>query len=254
MPLYMTLGGVFGYGRSHLPPFDAVDLGSFSNWHTSNASTIYEGSITNSYKYLFDGTPSTIFDGGYNMWNVGNYVSLEGALTASNINYGSVGGGTGSGYFVSQADDCPQVALAYVKSGTLQWDNAGSVGMFGSPFSSNANFNGTYTTTNQGRIGSYWVNQKYGLANPTICYVWFTVQDPTVNSQITGSNDGRNTLQPPNYTYTQSFSVTGTNVIFGQMLLSVLNPSGFPNGFLIPQGQIQNFLSNYVGAADIRLE
>ena len=254
MPLYMTLGGVFGYGRSHLPPFDAVDLGSFSNWHKSNASTIFQAAITNSYNYNFDGTVSTIFDGGYNMWNLGNYVSLEGAVTASNIKYGTLSTITGSGYFVSQPNSWPQISMGYVKSGTLQWDNAGSIGMFGSPFSSNANFNGTYATTNQGRMGSFWVNQKYGLANPTICYVWFTVQDPTVNSQITSSNDGRNVLQPPNYTYTQYFSVTGTNVIFGQMLLSVRNPSGFPNGFLIPQGEIQNFLSNYVGAADIRLE
>jgi hypothetical protein len=188
------------------------------------------------------------------MWNVGNSISLGGALVASNISYGTIFNGTGSGFFVSQPNAWPQVSMAYVKSGTLQWNNAGSIGMFGSPFSSNANFNGTYTTTNQGRLGSYWVNQKYGLANPTICYIWFTVQDPTVGSQISGSNDGRNTIQPPNYTYTQYMSVTGSNVIFGQMLLSVRNGSAFPNGFLIPQIQIQNFLSNYVGLADIRLE
>ena len=78
MPLYTTLGGVLGYGRFYLPPFDAVDLGSFSNWHTTNASSIAQTSIESCYNYLFDGSPSTILDGGYNMWSLGNFVSIEG--------------------------------------------------------------------------------------------------------------------------------------------------------------------------------
>ena len=258
MPLYMTLGGVFGYGRSHLPPFDAVDFGSFSNWHGATASSIAATAIPNCYNYLFDGTVSTILDGGHNMWNVGNYVSIEGVVTGSNIAYGTAVATAGSGYFVSQSNSWPQVAMAYVGAGsspaTIQWDNAGEVGLFGSPFASNANFNGTYATMNQGRHGSYWVNQKYGLANPTICYLWFTIQDPNVNSVITGSTDGRNTVQPPDYSYTQFFSVTGSRFLFAQMLLSVRDPSAFPNGFLISQPTIENFLSNYVQSADIRLE
>jgi hypothetical protein len=254
MPLYMTLSGLYGYGRSHLPPFDAVDLGSFSNWHGANASSIAQTSITSCYNYLFDGSISTINSGGYNMWNIGNFVSIEGAQTDSNISYGTISGGAGSGYFLSQSNAWPQVGLAYLTSGTIQWDNAGTVGLFGSPFGSNANFDGTYTTTNQGRVGSYWVNQKYGLANPTICYLWFTIQDPQVNSILSGFIDGRNTIQPPDYTYTQYFSITGSKILFAQMLLSVRNPSSFPNGFLIPQATIENFLSNYVQAADIRLE
>jgi len=254
MPLYMTLGGVFGYGRSHLPPFDSVDLGSFSNWHKSNASSIFSSSIVNTYNYVFDGSISTILDGGYNMWNVGNFVSIGGVQTGSNILYGTISGGTGSGYFLSQSNAWPQVGLAYTKSGTIQWYNSGVIGMFGSPFSSNANFNGTYTTTNQGRTGSYWVNQKYGLGNPTICYLWFTIQDPNVGSQLQSSNDGRNTIQPPDYSYTQYFSVSGSNILFAQALLSVRSFTSFPNGFLIPQVQIENFLSNYVQVADIRLE
>lgn len=254
MPLYMTLGGVFGYGRSHRPPFNSVDLGSFSNWHTSNASSIVLNSIPNSYNYLFDGSPSTITDGGYNMWNVGNSLSIEGSTTAYNIPYGTIADGTSCGYFVSQPNAWPQVSLAYVTAGTVQWDNSGTVGMFGSPFSSNANFDGTYTTTNQGRRGSYWVNQKYGLANPTICYLWFTIEDPNVDVQIASQSDGRNTVQPPDYTYTQYYYVAGSNFLFGQMLLSVRNPSSFPNGFLIPQGTIQTFLQNYVQVADIRLK
>ena len=254
MPLFMTLSGLYGYGRSRLPPFDAVDLGSFSNWHAANASSISQSTIASSYNYTFDGSPSTILDGGFNMWSLGNFISIEGAQAASNIVYGTISDVVGAGYFLSQSNAWPQVGLAYVKSGTIQWDNAGTVGIFGSPFGSNANFNGTYTTTNQGRTGSYWVNQKYGLGNPTICYLWFTIQDPNVNSQLSGFSDARNTVEPPDNTYTQSFSITGTKILFAQMLLSVRDPNSFPNGFLISQPTIENFLSNYVQAADIRLE
>ena len=246
MPLFMSLAGEFGYGRSHTPPFDAVDLGTFSNWHRTNASTIFTTSISYSYLYAFDGSPSTILDGGFNMWNEGNVVSLGGTT----IPYGTIG----SNYFVSEANVWPQVALAYTTaSGVLEWANSGNLGMAGSPFGSNANFSGTYVTSNQGRGGSYWVNQKYGLANPTVCYVWFTITQPTVNTVQTGSNDNRSTSEPPLYSYTQSVSVTGSKVIFGQMFLSSRNPSSFPNGNLIPQVDIEFLISRYVGAADIRL-
>ena len=248
MPLYMSLAGEFGYGRSYAPPFNAIDLGTFSNWHTSNASTIAAAAIPSFYNYAFDGSPSTITDGGFNMWDVGNFLSFG---AQSNMAYGTLT----STMFISQPNVWPQVAIAYTSAAasTLQWGNAGSVGMNGSPFGSNANFSGTYTTTNQGRGGNYWVNQKYGLANPTICYVWFTIQQPTVNTQITGTNDQRGTYNPPLYTYTQSFAVTGSELIFGQMFLSVRTTTGFPNGFAISQANIETFLSNYVQNADIRM-
>ena len=247
MPLYMSLAGQFGYGRSHAPPFDAIDLGTFSNWHTSNASTIAQTSIPFLYNYAFDGSPSTILDGGFNMWNVGNAISFG---TTSNIPYGTLS----NTFYVSQPNVWPQVALAYATAaGTLEWGNSGSLGMAGSPFGSNANFSGTYVTSNQGRGGEYWVNQKYGLTNPTICYVWFTIGQSTVNSQVSGTTDSRSTASPPLYTYTQSMSVTGSKVLLGQMLLASRTTSSYPNGNLILQVDIEYFLSRYVGAADIRM-
>lgn len=248
MPLYMSLAGEFGYGRSHAPPFDAIDFGTFSNWHANNASSIANAAIPSFYKYIFDGSPSTITDGGFNMWNVGNAVSLGG--TASNISYGTLA----STFYVSEPNVWPQIALSYTTAtDTLQWINNGNLGMAGSPFGSNMNYSGSYTTTNQGRGGSYWVNQKYGLTNPTVCYVWFTITQSTVNSQITASNDLRNVLNPPAYTYTQSVSVTGSKILFGQMFLSVRTISSYPNGFPISQANIETFLSNYVQNADIRM-
>ena len=134
MPLYMSLAGQFGYGRSLAPRFDAIDFGTFSNWHMSNASTIAQTSIPFLYNYDFDGSPSTIADGGFNMWNVGNSISFG---TTSNITYGTLA----STFYVSQPNVWPQVALGYTTtSGTLVWGNSGNVGMAGSPFGLNAMF------------------------------------------------------------------------------------------------------------------
>ena len=244
----MSLAGQFGYGKSYVPPFNAIDLGAFSNWHTSNANGIASSAIPSFYSYAFDGSPSTITDGGFNMWNVGNAISFG---VTSNIRYGTLT----STIFVSQPNVSPQVALSYTTAtaATLQWGNGGNIGMNGSPFGSNANISGIYTSGNQGRTGSYWVNQKYGMANPTICYLWFTIQQPTVNTQVSGTTDGRSVVNPPLPAYTQSFSVTGSRIIFGQMLLSVRTSADYPNGFAISQANIETFLSNYVTSADIRM-
>ena len=254
MPLYMTLAGNFGYGRSPAPAFNSIDLIGFSNWHTSNSST-FTSNIPNFYFYQFDGSPSTIQDGGYNMWNIGNYLTLSGITTASTIRYGTLSNVSASnyGYYVSQPNVWPQVELAYMRSGEIAWHNAGSPGTAGSPFASNVNSSGYYTTTNQGRYGSYWTNQNYGTANPTICYVWFTIQQPNFNSGISAINDFRNFISPPRSEYTQSFSIVGNNILVGQMLLSVRNSLAFPNGYLIPDIAIVNFLSNYVQNANITI-
>jgi hypothetical protein len=182
------------------------------------------------------------------MWDTGNFISFG---TQSNLPYGTLT----STIFISEPNVWPQVAIAYTTatSGTLEWGNGGYVGMNGSPFGSNLNFSGTYSTTNQGRNGTYWVNQNYGLANPTICYLWFTIQQPTVNTTITGTNDNREPYNPPIYLNSQSFSVTGSRIILGQMFLSVRTGAGFPNGFAIPKANIETFLSNYVQSADIRM-
>lgn len=250
----MTLAGEFGYGRVNSTVFNYVDLVSFSNWHTSNASS-FTTAIPNFYFYTYDGSISTIDDGGYNMWNIGNYISLNGITTASNISYGTLQNTQLSnyGYFVSQSNVWPQVELAYMRAGTIQWYNAGSPGTGGSINSSNANSTGTYTTSNQGRYGTYWVNQNYGMINPTICYIWFTIQQPSINGYFVTSNDQRNTANPPYADYTQSFSITGYNILVGQMLLSVLDQANYPSGYLIPDSNINRFITNYVQNAVINI-
>jgi hypothetical protein len=242
----MSLAGEFGYGRSRVPPFDSIDFASFSNWHKTNAYSLAVSAFPTFYSYVFDGSPSTIYDGGFNMWNEGNIVSFG----ATTVPYGTIG----SNYFVSEANVWPQVALGFTTAAAVaEWKNSGNLGMAGSPFGSNANFSGTYTTPNQGRGGSYWVNQKYGLTNPTVCYLWFTITQPTINTIATGSNDNRSTPDPPLYSYTQSVSVTGSKIILGQMFLSTRSATSFPNGDLISQVAVEGFLSNYVRNADIRM-
>ena len=248
----MTLAGEFGYGRTNSSSFNTVDLVSFSNWHMSNASTLTTA-IPNFYFYEFDGSISTINDGGYTMWNIGNYISLNGIANASTIRYGTLLNQDTYGYFVSQPSVWPQVELGWTAGGTITWNNAGAPGTAGLVGSSNANSSGSYTTSNQGRNGSYWVNQNYGKVNPTICYIWFTILQPSLNSILYSSTDLRNSVNPPYANYTQSFSVVGTNILFGQMLLSGLDLGNFPNGFLIPDANINTFITNYVQNAVINI-
>lgn len=251
MPLYATLTGNFGFGRAQQPAFNTVDLGSFSNWHQSNASTIALESISSCYFYDFDGGSNYITDGGNSMWLTGNYISLGGFQTVSTINYGTLVPQSNYGYFLSQPAVWPQVALAFVKSGTITWSNAGSIGTGGNPNASNTNFNGFLATSNQNRYTSYWVNQTYGVGTPTIAYLWFIIGQSNLNTNFSSSNDGRKIQQPPALRYTQFFTLSGANFIFGQILLSSYDSNNYPNGKLIPQPQIESFLSNYIQNANI---
>jgi len=251
MPLFMTISGTIGYGRTFPPAFNFVDLGTFSNWHTSNAST-FTNQIQYSYNYLYDGGNNYILDGGHQMWNVGHLVTIGGTQAASTINYGTLVNVSTNyyGYFVSQPNVWPQVSLGYVKSGTIAWHNDGTVGAASNSVST---FSGTYTTLNQDRYGSYWVDEQYGTNTPTICYVWFTVQQSNIGTTITSSNDARRLTTAPPKTYTQSFSLTGTNIIFGQTLLSVYNATSSQRGYLISKSTVEGFLSNYVQNATINI-
>jgi len=248
----MTLAGEFGYGRI-VETFNNVDIASFSNWHVANAST-FTSNIPNFHFYTYDGSISTINDGGFNMWNIGNYITLNGVTTAPTIPYGTLVSPSGDyGYFVSQAGVWPQVDFAYARSGTLTWNNAGNPGTAGSVGSSNANSSGSYSTSNQNRNGTYWVNQKYGKLNPTICYVWFTIMQPNLGSIINSVTDERSSVTPPYATYSQSMSLTGSNFIFCQMLFSVLDSNTYPSGYRIPDSNINSFITNYVENAIINI-
>jgi hypothetical protein len=238
--------------------FNQVDLVAFSNWHVANSSNIFTANITNRYIYAFDGGTNSITDGGFDMYDGGNFISLSttrttvNVLNLQNINYGTLSNVTLSnyGFFISQANVWPQISLAYTKSGTIQWRISGGIGTDNQASSSNLNVSGTYTTNNQGRNGSFWVNQVYNTNDPSIVTTWFTILQPNVNSIITSCNDNRYNANPPIDPMNQNFTVTGSNYLFGCFLLSSRNTS-LSRGEAIPTNEIQNFLSNYVTNANI---
>lgn len=238
--------------------FNQVDLVAFSNWHVANSSNIFTANITNAYIYAFDGATNNISDGGFDMYDTGNFISLSttrttvNVLNLQNINYGTLSNVTLSnyGFFISQANIWPQISLAYTKSGTIQWRISGGIGTDNLAASSNLNVSGTYTTNNQGRNGSFWVNQVYNTSDPSIVTTWFTILQPNVNSVITSCNDNRYNANPPIDPMNQNFTVTGSNYLFGCFLLSSRNTS-LSRGQAIPTNEIQNFLSNYVTNANI---
>ncbi len=233
---------------STLALFNQVNFSNFSTWHENNASSITISAIPNFYRYAFDGGTNNISDGGNDMWDGGNYISLGGFSDVANMDYGTLCNiaGSNSGYFLSGANVWPQIGMAYCKSGTITWSNGGDLGSDGSgAFSNMADIGtapNTYTTPS-GRSGYWWANQNYNAFDPTICYMWFTIDLPTTTLSITSSNDGRKTNV--NNNYTQSFSVTGTDLIFCQTLLSA------STGQLIGSANLSNFVTNYVENAQI---
>jgi hypothetical protein len=233
---------------STLALFNQVNISTFSDWHANNASSIAISAMPTFYRYVFDGGSNNISDGGDDMWDGGNFISLGGFTTISNMNYGASSNfvGSNSGYFLSGANVWPQIGLAYCKSGTITWSNGGDLGSDGGGlFSNMANIGSapnTYTTPS-GRSGYWWANQNYAASDPTICYMWFTIDLPTSALTVTSSNDGRKTSVANNYT--QSFSVTGTDLIFCQTLLSVSSAQ------LIGSANLSNFVTNYVEAVQL---
>lgn len=239
-------------------PFNQVDLVAFSNWHAANSSNIFTANITNRYIYTFDGGANSIGDGGFDMYDTGNFISFSTTRATVNLlntqsnNYGTLTNVPASnyGFFISQANVWPQISLAYTNSGTIQWRISGGIGTDNQAASSNSNIAGSYTTTNEGRYGSFWANQVYNTTDPSIVMTWFTILQPNLNSVITSCNDNRFSGTLPIDPMNQNFTVTGSNYLFGCFLLSSRNTS-LSRGELIPTNEIQNFLSNYVTNANI---
>jgi hypothetical protein len=237
--------------------FNLLSLSSFSNWFSSAASTIYSTTIQSSYRYTFDGgTSNSIVDGGFDMWDGGNFISLtySNLRDLSTLAYGTMSTfsnpttGLLGGFYVSPANQWPQTALAYIKNGTIGWTNSGNVGTDGQAASSNSNISGTYTCSG-GRFGNYWVNQNFNTSDPNICYAWYTIQEPIYGTSIVSCNDNRKRAQPPADSYVQHFNLTGSNIIFAQTLLSVRRLTPTALGYFIPSTTIEGFLSTFVESA-----
>ena len=233
--------------------FNLLNLTSFSNWNRVFASTIYSTTIQSSYRYLFDGGTNSISDGGSDMWDGGNIISLtfSNLRNISTLNYGTMSTFSNpttellGGFYLSPANQWPQTGLAYIRNGTIGWTNSGNTGSDGA--GSVSNILGNYTCPG-GRFGKYWVNQNFGTQDPTICYTWYTIQQQNYGTVITSCNDNRKTADSSS-DYAQGFNLTGCNIIFAQTMLSVrrILPSGL--GYFIPSTVIEGFLSTFVESA-----
>jgi hypothetical protein len=258
MPFINTIEFRYGFaGPTTAPivPGNFLNLATFGTWHQQNGFRYFSSNISSFYYYAFDGTSNTITDGGNDMWDGGNCNSIFGVFTSTNVVYGTSfnNSNLGQGYYVSPpggaaaSNSCnqPFMCLAYSKSGTITWNNAGDIGTDGGSGVS-SNISGIYSAASN-RNGVWYANQNYNGGDPNICYVWFSVNQPTYSTLYSNIVDGRkpNGSLPPN-TYNSSFvTFTGCNLIIGQTLLS-----RFPTGF-ITSGEISAFLSNYVGNAPL---
>ena len=230
-----------------------IDLVAFSNWHSSFGSTIFSTTMPSSYRYTFDGgQPNSISDGGNDMFDGGNVLGISGISSISSINYGTLRNniptGAGRGFFISPANQWPNVMMAYVQSGTIGLANWGNTGTdFGGTTSS---LFGTYTTAN-GRSGNYWVNQNYGAVDPSIIYAYFNVDTPEYTTTITSSNVRFETSDRD--TYTQNINLTGSNIIFFMTLLSIRRTFAPTGGYFVSRPIIEGFISSYVFSAQLNI-
>ena len=186
------------------------------------------------------------------MWDVGNFISLtfSNLRNLSTMNYGTMSTFSNSvtgllgGFYITPANQWPQTAIAYIKNGTVGWNNAGDVGTDGGGTVSN--ISGTYTCPG-GRSGRYWVNQNFGVSDPSIIYAWYTIEQQSYGTVISSSNINRKTVD--NNTYSQTVNLTGCNIIFAQTLLSARRLVPSIGGYFMASTIIEGFLSTFVERA-----
>ena len=224
-----------------------------NNWWISNSFLNYTG-ITNYFIYTYVPGITTISNGGFNMFGLGNTILL-------NLPIPRVYGSFGSDYFVTQANVWPQLTLFNLGPNL----SPHSISEVGNPSTINGNdpTYGPYTVTRQVTLsdGSYSCGDIHGnwyrysnigvnpsfLSGTTPCpsieYVWFTVESPTWGTDISSFNDDRNSSSNPNI-LDSTISVVGKNGYLGMILLSKYSPSS--PSTIIPDNQITQFLQNSI--------
>jgi len=224
-----------------------------NKWWISNSFLSYT-SITNHFFYTFTPGITTITNGGFNMFNVGNTILLNQPIPRV---YGTIG----SDYFVTKTNVWPQLTL-YNLGNSL---SPHSISEIGNPSTINGNdpINGPYTVTRQvilsdgsyscGDIHGNWyrysnigVNPSF-LSGQTPCpsieYVWFTVESPTWGTSISSFSDDRNSTSNPNV-LDSTISIVGEKGYFGMVLLSKYSP--LSPSTTIPDNQITQFLESSI--------
>jgi hypothetical protein len=225
----------------------------YNVWWNSNSFISYSA-ITNFYPYSYLPGSTFISTGGLSMFNVGNTILL-------NNPFPKVYGTVGVDFLVSKINIWPQITL--VSLGTTISPH--SISEIGSPsiISGNDPTYGPYTTTrevilsdgtyNCDNINGRWyrysniaVNPVFlsgQTPNPSIEYVWFTVESSSWGTVISAIDDNRNSTSNPN-SLDSTVGVIGKNGFIGMILLSRYNPS-IPSTY-IPDNQITTFLQSTI--------
>ncbi len=242
--------------------FNFVDIAALNAWHRTNASSIFSTFIPSSYFYTFDDTTpfsTNIVDGGFDMFDAGNFISLSTTRTTTNIFtrnsnlYGltSTLSNQNFGFMITAKNVWPQVSLAFLQDGSVLWRASGGIGS--DNLGPNSNISSTYTTA-RGYTGRWWANEGWSQGfDPNICYVWFTIESTSWNTLISSSNNGLATGAIAPDPMNQFMRVTGCNYMFGMFLLSARRPGASGTSFFISSIHITNFLSNYVENANIQV-
>ncbi len=225
----------------------------YNVWWNSNSFISYSA-ITNFYPYSYLPGSTFISTGGLSMFNVGNTILL-------NNPFPKVYGTVGTDFLVSKINIWPQITL--VSLGTTISPH--SITEIGSPsiISGNDPTYGPYTTTREvilsdgtyscDNINGRWyrysniaVNPVFlsgQTPNPSIEYVWFTVESSSWGTVISAIDDNRNSTSNPN-NLDSTVEVIGKNGFIGMILLSRYNPS-IPSTY-IPDNQITTFLQSTI--------
>lgn len=182
-------------------------------WWKSNSYYAYSA-MTNEYYYNFVPGTTYIQNGGFDMFDVGNNILIDGPIPKT---YGTIE----SFYFVTKQNVWPQLTMT--RFGNIL-DQIG-IGAFGVPGAGDRIAvldNGTYTC---GDINGDWYScTNYNndtLETPSIVNVWFTVTSTLWDSDIREVRDNRRTVDPQ--LMTNSIIITGHNVYLGMTLLSRQN-------------------------------
>jgi hypothetical protein len=194
---------------STTPP---ICLQQMYNWWSNNSYTYYSA-MTGEYRYNYIPSTNHIQNGGFNMFNNGNYLFINSPTPKS---YGTIG----SNYFVTRPNVWPQLTM-------VRYNNVASsigIGAFGTPGIGTRDAvldNGTYDC---GEINGTWYSYtNYSSESPSIIYVWFTVRSPLWGSDILNVNDNRSIADPTSMF--NSITITGHNIYVGLTLLSKFDVS-----------------------------
>lgn len=220
------------YGRGHVCTQSNngfnIQLNNISNW-LSNTIPIYEGSFANAYKYNYDSgfpIPNQISDGGQDMFDGGNKISIYSACIGGTSNqpyidipYGDILVERTHGVLVASACNWPHLTIAYVQNDNLQIEASGNTGSDGRGTVSNIDVQ-QYSTSNN-RYGSIWTCMNGFAGDPSIIDVWFSIGSSNWGTSINYVADNRKTNDSDNYSH--SVTVGGTNIVLCKALVGLSN-------------------------------